>query len=75
MVNEELTKKDDRNSKNWKSLIKWRIGCKANNVEMQGIPVSENENVEETALKMLKKIDARMEKTKLVISGGQDAPR
>ena len=33
-----------------------------NNVEMQGIPVSENENVEETALKMLKKVDSRMEK-------------
>ena len=27
-----------------------------NNVEMQCIPVSENENVEETALKMLKKL-------------------
>ena len=33
-----------------------------NNVEIQGITVSENENVEEMDLKILKKLDTRVEK-------------
>ena len=35
---------------------------KGNNVEIQGVPVSENENVEIIAMKVLKKVDPRIER-------------
>ena len=35
---------------------------KGNNIEIQGVPACENENVEIVAMKVLKKVDARIER-------------